>query len=74
MSKYAAVPTGTERTFGKDEIIVSKTGQAGRITYSNDVFLKVALYRERKVLGAPHSIVRHPDMPRCVFKLLWDTI
>ena len=74
MTKYAAAPTNNERTFGEDEIIVSKTDNAGRITYANDVFLKVALYKEREVLGQPHSLVRHPDMPRCVFKLLWDTI
>ena len=67
-------PTGVERHFGRDEIIVSKTDPRGRITYANQVFLRVAGYGEREVLGEPHSIVRHPDMPRCVFKLLWDTI
>ena len=74
MTKYAAAPTQNERTFGEDEIIVSKTDETGRITYANDIFLKVALYHEHEVLGQPHSLVRHPDMPRCVFKLLWDTI
>ncbi len=74
MTKYIASPTQGERTFDKDEIIVSKTDIGGRITYANDVFLKVALYRESEVLGQPHSILRHPDMPRCVFKLLWDAI
>jgi PAS domain S-box-containing protein len=74
MSKYVAEPTMTERTFGEDEIIVSKTDSTGRITYANDVFLTVAGYAEKEVLGQPHSIVRHPDMPRSVFKLLWDTI
>ena len=67
-------PTGVERFFGRDEIIVSKTDPRGRITYANRVFLHIAGYEEREVLGQPHSIVRHPDMPRCVFKLLWDTI
>lgn len=66
--------TGVERTFGEDEIIVSKTDTKGRITYANDVFLRVAGYEEGEVLGQPHSIIRHPDMPRAVFKLLWDTI
>ncbi len=74
MTKYVATPTMTERTFGEDEIIVSKTDPRGRITYANDVFLTVAGYTEKEVLGEPHSIVRHPDMPRSVFKLLWDTI
>lgn len=74
MSKYEITPTNNERTFGEDEIIVSKTDSTGHITYANRVFLGVALYRENEVLGAPHSMVRHPDMPRSVFKLLWDTI
>lgn len=66
--------TGVERTFGDDEIIVSKTDLTGRITYANDVFLRVAGFTETEVLNQPHSMVRHPDMPRCVFKLLWDTL
>jgi len=68
------VPTGRERTFSQDDIIVSKTDEKGIITYANDTFLNIALYEEEEVLGQPHSIIRHPDMPRCVFKLLWDTI
>lgn len=67
-------PTGVERSFGKDEIIVSKTDLKGRITYANDVFLRVAQYTEGEVLGQPHNMIRHPAMPRCVFQLLWDTI
>ena len=74
MTKYATQPTNTERTFAENEIIVSKTDASGRITYVNDVFQKVGLYSEADVLGEPHSVVRHPDMPRCVFKLLWDTL
>lgn len=66
--------TGVELFFDSDEIIVSKTDLKGRITYANDVFLDIAGYREDEVLGQPHSLIRHPDMPRCVFKLLWDTI
>jgi PAS domain S-box-containing protein len=67
-------PSGVERFFDREEIIVSKTDARGRITYANDVFLRVAGYHEAEVLGRPHSCIRHPDMPRCVFKLLWDTI
>lgn len=66
--------TGAERTFGANEIIVSKTDAKGRIIYANEVFLRLAGYSEREVIGQPHSLIRHPDMPRCVFKLLWDTI
>ena len=74
MKQTTIRPTDVERTFAEDEIIVSKTDPKGIITYANRVFLEVALYAEEEVLGQPHSIIRHPDMPRCVFKLLWDTI
>ncbi len=66
--------TGVERFFDDTEIIVSKTDLKGRITYCNDVFQRIAGYSEKELLGQPHSIIRHPDMPRCIFKLLWDTI
>jgi len=67
-------PTATERRFSEHEIIVSKTDLKGRLTYVNDVFCKVGLYEEEEVLGQQHSIVRHPDMPRTVFQLLWQRI
>ena len=67
-------PTGIERTFEEEEIIVSKTDCQGRITYANDVFQRVAGYREDELLGQPHSIIRHPSMPRCVFRWLWDAL
>jgi PAS domain S-box-containing protein len=66
--------TGKEVFFGENELIVSKTDAKGIITYANDVFLKIAGYTEEEVIGKPHSYIRHPDMPKCVFKLLWDTI
>lgn len=66
--------TGRERTFPSHEIIVSKTDPQGRIVYANEVFTRVSGFSEAELIGKPHSIVRHPDMPRCVFKALWDTI
>ncbi|CAA7627975.1 PAS/PAC domain-containing protein [Candidatus Terasakiella magnetica] len=74
MSRDGIYLSGVERTFGTDEIIVSKTDTKGRIIYANEVFLRMAGYSEADILNQPHSIIRHPDMPRCVFKLLWDTI
>jgi PAS domain S-box-containing protein len=68
------VPTQRERFFPEDEIIVSKTDVKGRITYVNQTFMNIADYTEEELLGQPHSVIRHPDMPRCVFKLLWDTL
>jgi PAS domain S-box-containing protein len=67
-------PTGRERRFRADDFILTKTDPKGRITYANDLFLTVSGFREAEVLGAPHSIVRHPAMPRCIFQLLWETI
>ncbi len=74
--KFASTiqPTGIERTFAHDDVIVSKTDTKGVITYANDVFLDIAGLTEDQVIGAPHSIIRHPAMPRAVFKLLWDTV
>ncbi len=66
--------TGIERPVHDDEIIVSKTDAKGRITYCNDVFIRLAGYSERELIGQAHNIIRHPSMPRCIFKLLWETI
>lgn len=74
MSKQRIVPVDQELTFSPDEIIVSKTDKTGRILYANDVFCRLAEMQTADVLGQPHSIIRHPDMPRAIFKLLWDSI
>ena len=66
--------TGQERSFGADELIVSKTDPRGVITYANDVFLRVSGYDLDEVIGQPHNLIRHPAMPRALFKLLWDTL
>lgn len=67
-------PTGVERVLGADELIVSKTDTSGRITYVNRTFLRISGFTEAELLGTPHSIVRHPAMPRGTFRLMWDTI
>ena len=74
MTRLMVRPTGIEHVLGDEELIVSKTDLKGRITYANDIFIRMARYPAEELIGAPHSIIRHPDMPRCVFKLLWDTI
>lgn len=66
--------TGVERSFAEDEIIVSKTDTRGRLVYVNDIFLSVSGYAERELIGQPHSLIRHPEMPRCVFRLMWERI
>lgn len=67
-------PTGREITFGDDELIVSKTDLRGVITYANDVFVRISGYRADELLGQPHNILRHPDMPASVFRLLWSEL
>lgn len=74
MSKYKIQPSGVETFFDASEIIVSKTNLKGHLTYTNDVFLKIAGYTEEECKDQPHSMIRHPNMPRCIFKLLWETI
>ena len=57
-----------------DDFIVSKTDPKGKITYCNRIFIELSGYREAELLGQPHSVIRHPDMPRAVFRLLWQTL
>ncbi len=67
-------PIDREKVMREDDFIVSKTDTKGIITYGNRIFIEFSGYSEEELLGAPHNIIRHPDMPRAVFKLLWDTI
>ena len=54
--------------------IISKTDLKGIITYVNTPFCKLAGYTKEELIGKPHNIIRHPDMPKEVFKQLWETI
>lgn len=54
--------------------IVSKTDLKGIITYVNDAFVEISGYTQKELIGKPHSIVRHPDMPASTFQNLWHTI
>jgi PAS domain S-box-containing protein len=72
--KQPITPTSVERLMREDDFIVSKTDLKGRITYGNRIFIEFSGYTEQELLGTQHNIIRHPDMPRAVFKLLWDTI
>ena len=74
MARTAIAPTGVEKTFHPDQIIVSKTDRQGRLTYVNDLFVEISGYPEAELIGKPHNVIRHPDMPRSVFWLLWDRI
>lgn len=62
------------KQMSKNDFIISKTDLEGRITYTNKIFMEMGEYTEAELLGQPHSIIRHPDMPKAVFQLLWDMI
>lgn len=67
-------PTNVERQVKDDAFLVSKTDTKGRITYCNLPFIEIVGATESQLLGQHHNVVRHPDMPRIIFKLLWDKI
>jgi PAS domain S-box-containing protein len=54
--------------------LISKTDTEGIITYANETFCEVSGYKEEELIGHPHSIVRHPEVPTRTFKDLWETI
>jgi aerotaxis receptor len=66
--------TNVERSLKEGEFIVSKTNLKGQITYANRPFLEISGFSEEELMGAPHNIVRHPDMPPAAFQDLWNTL
>lgn len=74
VSESTPTPTGVERMFSIDEMIVTKTDLKGYITYANAVFVRMSGYSESELLGRPHNLIRHPEMPRAVFRMLWNTV
>lgn len=68
------VPLDVEKEVRSIDIIVSKGDEAGTITYANPIFFSIAGYTQAELIGQPHSIIRHPDMPKSIFKLLWERL
>ena len=66
--------TNVEKLLSDEALIVTKTDPKGRITYVNRDFVDISGYSEQELLGEPHNIVRHPDMPPEAFQDLWDTL
>lgn len=66
------VPINNEKKFAQDELLVTKTDTKGIITYANQAFMRIVAMEEADLLGKPHNVIRHPDMPRIIFKLLWS--
>jgi PAS domain S-box-containing protein len=67
-------PINEEIILDPKRYIVSETDKKGKITFANDYFIEVSGYSTEELIGKSHNIVRHPDMPKVVFKLLWETI
>ena len=74
MSLRDIVPKDKEIVMREEDFIVSKTDLKGRITYGNQTFIQFSGFEESQILGIQHNVIRHPDMPRAVFKLLWGSI
>jgi len=74
MRYFRPLPINKEIQLNSKKIIISKTDRYGIIQYVNDYFCEVAGYEEGEVIGMPHSILRHPDMPQAIFYIMWQTI
>ena len=71
---YRPIPIDEEIKFSKKKFIVSKTDINGIITFVNKNFCDISGYSENELVGAPHNIIRHPDMPRAIFFLIWNSL
>jgi len=74
MSMIHPRPTGRELKLHPKDMLVSKTDVRGIISYGNSKFVEVSGYRESELIGSPHNLLRHPDMPKAVFYLMWESI
>ena len=72
MHKPHTTPIEKEYKLGENDFIVSKTDLKSRILYGNRIFIELSGWEEEELLGKPHNILRHPDMPRVAFKSLYD--
>jgi len=67
-------PKDVEITISPKRTIVSRTDEKGIIRFVNDYFKEIAGYKENELVGFAHNVIRHPDMPKIIFKLLWDEL
>ncbi len=71
---YRPIVLDEEIKFSKKKFIVSKTDLSGKIIFINKNFSEISGYTEEELIGEPHNAVRHPDMPRGIFFLIWQTL
>jgi len=74
MRKPHTTPTNKETVLTDNDFIVSKTDLKSRITYGNEYFIKISGWQENELLGKPHNILRHPDVPQVAFKILYELL
>lgn len=74
MKFYRPLPRDKEIKINSKKFLVSKTDEKGNILYANDTFCEITGYSQSEVMGAPHNILRHPDMPSAIFFLMWQRI
>jgi len=69
-------PTPQEREIKLDpsKTIMSKTNSQGVIEYANEYFMEISGYEEYELMGQPHNVIRHPDMPKVIFKVMWERL
>jgi len=72
--KKNITPTNNEYTLSESEQIITKTDLHGVLKYCNPKFIEFSGYKESELLGKPHNIIRHPDMPRVMFHLMWENL
>lgn len=63
-----------ERPYPEGRLIVSRTDLNGTITHCNDAFVEISGYTRDELIGQPHCILRHPDIPRAIYQDLWSTL
>ncbi|WP_166838860.1 methyl-accepting chemotaxis protein [Rheinheimera pleomorphica] len=64
--------TNTERTFPAEQKLISNTDLNGTIRHCNDAFIAISGFAKDELIGQPHNIVRHPDMPPLAYKIMWE--
>ena len=71
---YRPTPSDRELEWDKSKVLLSKTDDKGNILYANESFIDVSGYDDFELMNKSHNLLRHPDMPKVIFKLLWENI
>jgi len=74
LSILRPVPTGIESKLPAGKLIVSKTDPKGGIVSVSQTFVEISGYKESELISSEHSLFRHPDMPKTIFKFIWDRL